>query len=159
MKLKSVIERIEARTLFSSKCWLWTGAKISAGYGLISVNGKRFYVHRLVFEFVFGKLGELLVCHHCDVTNCVNPFHMFAGTDLDNSIDKYQKGRAVNPPGNNYIGEQCVNSIVTTSQVKEIKKRFSSKKRNGMKLAKEFGLSRSGIESIIKGRTWRHISL
>lgn len=77
-------------------CWLWTGAKISTGYGTIGWHGRTLLAHRVAF--ILGRLGNpfgLFVCHHCDVKLCVRPDHLFLGTNSDNLQDSISKGRFV----------------------------------------------------------------
>jgi hypothetical protein len=77
-------------------CWLWTGAR-ARNYGHLRIGGRcgrHVYAHRLSFELHKGPIGKgQLVCHSCDTPTCVNPEHLFLGTALDNSRDKYRKGR------------------------------------------------------------------
>jgi len=74
-------------------CWLWTGAKCF-GYGTFQLDGKAQRAHRVIWLWTKGQIPErLLVCHKCDVRNCVNPEHLFLGTYLDNNRDRKEKGR------------------------------------------------------------------
>lgn len=80
------------------ECWLWTAATIGGGYGQIMgvVNGKRrpVYAHRVSWEMAFGPIpADLYVLHRCDVPLCVNPDHLFLGTQGDNLADARAKGR------------------------------------------------------------------
>lgn len=75
-------------------CWLWTGSKTSHGYGQLNVGGRPVGAHRLMAEAVYGPLGSLHACHHCDTPGCVRPDHLFPGTASDNMQDKARKGRA-----------------------------------------------------------------
>lgn len=75
-------------------CWLWTGPVISCGYGQVSVKGIAKYAHRLSLEIASGPIpGGLFVLHRCDVPRCVNPAHLFLGTQKDNINDAIAKGR------------------------------------------------------------------
>lgn len=76
-------------------CWIWTGTTNGRGYGLIRpIPGIRVYAHRLMLEMLHGPLPSgTVVCHHCDTPACVNPAHLFCGTQSHNMRDMHQKGR------------------------------------------------------------------
>lgn len=79
-------------------CWLWTGALTDVCYGavretLLDGTAKNHYVHRLVYEHFHGPLNGLDALHRCDVPWCASPYHLFAGTQQDNTDDMVKKGR------------------------------------------------------------------
>jgi len=92
----SAAERFEANyvPVPESGCWLWT-ATLADGYGQFQVDGVRVLAHRYALEQRLGRpLAEgMQGCHTCDVTQCVNPAHLFEGTHQDNVDDKVNKGR------------------------------------------------------------------
>ena len=91
-------ERFQCKVQKTGGCWIWTGADNGNGYGVYSVaRGKWSYAHRLAFEWANGSIPDgLVVCHTCDVKRCVNPAHLFLGTQADNVHDMIKKGRGRN---------------------------------------------------------------
>lgn len=74
-------------------CWLWT-SQPSARYPHVRYNGESQPVHRVAFQLNGGDLSDgLKVLHRCDVTRCVNPDHLFKGTQAENMKDMGSKGR------------------------------------------------------------------
>ena len=76
-------------------CWLWDGAVDKQwGYGWIRVGRKMKKAHRVSFEAFKGPIPRgLLICHKCDVPSCVNPDHLYSGTNLQNMRDRHDRGR------------------------------------------------------------------
>ena len=98
MSKRELPERFNANINKTKRCWLWTGATDSKGYGKISVDssGRLMSAHRLSYIFKYGKiLDGLCVLHHCDNPLCVNPEHLFLGTQADNIKDMDSKRRRI----------------------------------------------------------------
>lgn len=77
-----------------SGCWEWQGCKSKEGYGKFMFQRKKYMAHRLSWIFFNGEFSEVLhVLHHCDNPPCVNPNHLFLGTNQDNVDDKMRKNR------------------------------------------------------------------
>lgn len=75
-------------------CWIWIGGKTSDGYGKFYLNGIKRRAHRVAWVIRNGQIPEgLNVLHNCDNPSCVNPDHLFLGTQIDNIIDMVSKGR------------------------------------------------------------------
>jgi len=90
-KIKSTL--LEKSEPNSNGCWIWTGVNFTNGYGGIRIDKKLRRVHRVsAFVFMdFDLKSKLYVCHHCDVKNCINPEHLFIGTNSENIQDYYSK--------------------------------------------------------------------
>lgn len=76
-------------------CWEWIASKNHQGYGTVRVGFKIKKTHRVAWELINGpiKSEEIKVCHSCDNPSCVNPNHLFLGTQLDNVHDTILKNR------------------------------------------------------------------
>jgi hypothetical protein len=73
-------------------CWVWTGTCFNDGYGAFSLRGRNHRAPRVAYELTFGHPGSLQVNHLCDNKKCVNPTHLYLGTQLENMRDRHQRG-------------------------------------------------------------------
>jgi hypothetical protein len=77
-----------------AECWEWRGVAGTDKYGMTHWREKDWATHRIAWTLTNGEIPSgLLVCHHCDNPPCVNPKHLFLGTDMDNMQDMIKKGR------------------------------------------------------------------
>ena len=75
-------------------CWEWQASFHTTGYGQIRFNHKKWTAHRVSWILINGEIPDALcVLHKCDNRKCVNPKHLFLGTNYDNMKDKTNKGR------------------------------------------------------------------
>lgn len=153
----SDLEKFRRRVEYDANeigCWRWCGPSQSRGYGVLSL-GKRKSVlaHRAAYAFEFGPIPDgMFVCHRCDNRWCVNPWHMFLGSALDNSRDMVRKGRHVP-----CRGERSGVAKVTSDDVLHIRRLWGA----GMplrQLGARFGISAREAGAIGRGERWAHIS-
>jgi hypothetical protein len=89
-------DRLLERIAKAGDCWEWLGHKSKAGYGLCYIgNGFSIGAHRLSYLLFKGPIGEKYVCHSCDNPACVNPEHLWLGSNADNMNDAVAKGRRI----------------------------------------------------------------
>jgi hypothetical protein len=135
-----------------SGCWNWIGQK-AEGYGVFEMGKVQELAHRTSYRMERGKIPKgMLVCHTCDNPSCVNPNHLFLGTDLDNNRDMMQKGRGRQP-----IGENAANSKLTEDEVRKIREVYTSGETCWAKLGRMFGTSAENVSIIVQRKTWRHV--
>jgi len=92
-------ERFWAKVRKTKKCWLWTAATNEKGYGIFGVRKFTDKAPRISWRLTRGPIPEkLFVLHHCDNPLCVNPDHLFLGTNNDNVRDMFNKKRNSPPP-------------------------------------------------------------
>lgn len=132
--------RLKSKVLVDENgCWIWQGAK-SQGYGKISINDHPLWSHRLSFTLFNGDISDgLFVCHKCDVPACINPEHLFLGTQKENIDDMISKGRDSKPPV--HFGLSNANATLTDDQVAAIR----ADPRVQRVIASEYGCSQSTI--------------
>lgn len=134
-------------------CWLWQGSLMSNGYGYLKLKGwpHNTSVHRLAMHLWkgFDLESSLYVCHTCDTRHCFNPQHLWLGTQSENIIDGFRKGRMDR-------GEKHYNSKLTEKDVRAIL-RAVDKGEVQAHLARKFNIAGSVITKIKQGRLWRPI--
>lgn len=140
-------------------CWEWSGDRHPAGYGYITRKGngirRRTVAHRVSWEMFVGPIpAGLLVCHHCDNPPCVNPEHLFIGTNADNRRDSVNKGRHGHGACR---GDAHPFAKLDENKVREIRA-LRAAGVVGSRLAERFGVSVGLIHNITARRVWKHIT-
>lgn len=147
---KSTSKRFAEKISKTKSCWLWLGKGRSNGYGMFSLNGKNKLAHRCSYQFYKGTFSEkLFVLHTCDNRICVNPDHLFLGSQADNITDCVNKKR-------NAFGEKCGRSKLTKDQVLSIRNLLKTEMSHG-KIASLFGVKRATISQINRGYSWSKV--
>ena len=155
-----LLERFMARVSVDphTGCWLWTGARIGPGYGAFraDIDGYRtLLAHRVSWRLHRGPVPEgLFVLHECDVRHCVNPGHLFLGTQRDNIEDTVRKGRASPPP--RFFGNANTMTVVADEHLTDIR-RLAAEGVTYAELGRRYGVRADTISAIVRGRSRRHV--
>jgi len=159
------VSRFWSKVDRSGECWLWEAYCYPNGYGKFFAQQAHHYAHRVCYELTYGPIPDgYNVCHHCDVRNCVNPLHLFVGTQADNLKDMASKGRSAsgdrNPsrlyPERRAKGEQHGRAKLNAADVIEIR-RLANIGITPDVLSTQFGITHSQIYRIIHRERWKHI--
>lgn len=138
-------------------CWLWTAGRRKGGYGSFRLGPDRgnrsLPATRWALEQALGRpVAEgLLACHHCDNPPCVNPSHLFEGSNAQNQADMQNKGRA-----RKAVGERAGPSKLTAEQVLEIRARVRAGESHAA-VARAFGVNQSSVTLIHQRKNWKHL--
>lgn len=126
------------------ECWRWTAQINELGYGCYWLNGKNTRAHRVAWELTHGPIPDGMVVRHRCQGKCVNPNHLELGTRSENQMDRVRDGTSNR-------GERHGMSKLSEHQVRMIKQR---RDQSASALAREFGVGRSTIGSILNGTRW-----
>lgn len=139
----------------SNECWIWVGPKYVMGYG----ECRRKYAHRVSWELKNGKIPKgLHILHKCDNPPCVNPKHLYAGSNTQNRRDARDRCRY---PG----GAKSSRAVLTAHQVREMKIMkielypTLSRERAAELIAKNFPVTRFAVRDILAGKRWAHVEI
>lgn len=135
-----------------SGCWLWTAfVNKATGYGKFRLgtvpSDPQLGARRAAYMIFRGEPGGLCVLHTCDVRHCVNPAHLFLGTNKENTHDMMAKNR-------HSYGEKRPLAKLTVDSVAAI----LADKRTHQAIADDHGVCRATITHIKRGKTWKHVS-
>lgn len=160
--IKPLEIRFWSKVKKTSTCWEWTGCVSKYGYGKIGSgmhNGKTLLAPRVSYELYFGEIPKgLFVLHKCDNRSCVNPTHLFLGTQADNIKDMFQKHR--NPKPYNREGENNPRVKLDWVLIEKIRKEYKpylGKRNIGAGctfLAKKYFVDSKTIYDIVHNLHW-----
>lgn len=141
-----------------SDCILWIGAVGGKNdYPSMHYKGQTARATRVIYELTYGDIPKgLYICHKCDNPICVNPSHLFLGTQKHNMQDASRKGRVVIP---NLKGEDHANAMLSNANVIRFRKEYQAG-RKLIEIQKEAGYkSRSTTQAMLWGRTYKELPL
>ncbi len=151
MPSRPLLERFEEKYILDAGgCWLWTAAKDYNGYGVIRTKDSRAErTHRVSYKLFVGPIPKgIFVCHRCDNPSCVNPEHLFLGSQADNIRDMISKNRQKDSRGifngRNKLNEDQVRAIRTDNRIHR-------------KVAADYNIAASTVKNIKKRYIWKDI--
>lgn len=164
------IRRFLCRVITGPNCWSWDGPTDANGRSkFYPAKDIKLFNHRVMWALLNGPIPDgKLICHRCDVPGCLNPKHIYCGTHADNSRDSVERGRtvwaqypemmreAVTRGGlkNTWTrGAGSSTAKLTEDQARAIR---ASKERTKV-LTEQYDLTRSAIQKIRRGATWKYI--
>ncbi|SIT74622.1 HNH endonuclease [Pontibaca methylaminivorans] len=134
-------------------CWEWAGMVNTNGYGRFSFNDRHELSHRISFQMFIGDIPDgYVVCHSCDNRLCVNPRHLWIGTQSDNLKDAVAKGRMFRP---DTTGERNGNKKLNWGKVEAIREMHSRGVKKHL-IAQAFQVSPSTIGEVVNYKIWRN---
>lgn len=133
-----------------SGCWNWVKAKDQDGYGSVRFGGKQRRAHRVSYEVHIEPVPrDARVCHRCDNPACINPAHLFLGSQAENISDMVAKGRQAR-------GQRVSTAKLNESDIFAIRDADGGRGLHTA-LAKKHGVSSQQIADIRAGKCWAHL--
>jgi hypothetical protein len=144
------------------ECWLFVGAPTQV-YGRIVVDGKQVTTHRFSYELHNGPIPEgegyhgTCVLHECDTPRCVNPDHLFLGSNKENVEDRNSKGRQYGGRRQSLAsrGERHPQAKLSEKAVRSI----LADRRHPREIAAQWGIHETTVYNIKSGYRWPHVDL
>jgi hypothetical protein len=150
---QDTIKRFWNKVQKTDGCWLWTGTMGGSGYGQIRVGSrtdqsrKTLVASRVSWEIHYGKIPiGMKVLHKCDNPPCVNPEHLFLGSDRDNVHDAMNKNRWFCQGGGHY-------QKLTLEQAVQVKQLLGTGMRQ-IDISRALGIDKCNVQRIASGTHW-----
>ena len=156
MELDAFMSRVEFEPI--SGCWLWSGAPGAGGYGVVRIRKRYMKAHRASWLLHNGELPPhpMKLCHKCDTPACVNPEHLFIGTQAENVADMIAKGRDRRTPSK---GSKNGAAKLDEEKVWAIRQMLRLKMYSEREIARSYGISYMAMNRIARWESWKHVHL
>ena len=149
--------RIQDPRHFYKSCWLFEGAKTQFGHGHIRHRGHTYGAHRVAYMLAHNlkELHEdIVIRHKCDCPMCINPLHLETGSQIDNNLDMWSRGR--NPKGVLH-GNALFDDVVKIREIRWLFQEAGLRHGTFSALAERYGVSNVVIAHICHRRTWNEV--
>lgn len=144
---------LERYKIDANGCWVWSATCFQFGHGRVKIKSKDLKAHRVSWEYHKGPIPDgMFVLHTCDNPPCINPEHLFLGTQLENMRDMHSKNRNVSS-----LGEKHGRSKLTEVEVKQIKNMLLEGRYSHREIGEGFGVTGAAITQIAIGNNWRDV--
>jgi len=131
-------------------CWPWLASISSSGYGRFRIGGRgspTVPAHRAIWALFHGIVpSERKVLHSCDNRQCVNPDHLFLGTNADNSADMTQKERQARGTA---INHARLNEVAV-----QVARYLASHGVSHRRIARAYRVNPGTIDQLVARKTW-----
>jgi hypothetical protein len=136
---------------YKTPCWIWKKSLNPKGYARCVFQRRTYTGGRLPWIMFMGPIPKgLFVCHDCDQPPCVNPDHMFIGTNVDNMRDCRNKGRTLK-------GVKNSNAKLNDQKVREMRLLYK-KGLTQKEVAEKFPeVNRVTVRDVLIGERWTHV--
>jgi predicted XRE-type DNA-binding protein len=158
--MKTMLQRFNEKWELdlATGCWVWTAGTSAFGYGRFNVGDNEIkQAHRVSYKIHYGSIPNQdgyhgnCVCHSCDNPPCVNPAHLFIGTQKQNMEDVAGKNRMPRR-----LGRDNDNAKLTENMVLEIRD-WSEAGIKQREIAAAYGTNQPHVSSIILRKIWTHL--